>query len=121
VAPTKVLIVPLSSNPQLNPLAHKLSARLRKLNIPNVIDASSASIGKRYARNDELGTPLGVTIDFESLKDGSVTLRERDSMVQVRGAEGDVVLAIKGLVEGSETWEQVTARMEVFRGQEEDQ
>jgi glycyl-tRNA synthetase len=120
VAPNKVLIVPLSSNPQLNPIAHKLSARLRKLGIANVIDASSASIGKRYARNDELGTPLGVTVDFDTLKDGSVTLRERDSMVQVRGLEDEVVVAIKGLVEGTETWEQVMGRMEAFGGQEED-
>jgi glycyl-tRNA synthetase len=121
VAPNKVLIVPLSSNPQLNPIARELSARLRRLGIANVIDASSASIGKRYARNDELGTPLGVTVDFDTLKDGSVTLRERDSMVQVRGSEDEVVTAIKGLVEGTETWEQVTARMEIFGGQGEDQ
>ncbi|AEO64354.1 uncharacterized protein THITE_2110427 [Thermothielavioides terrestris NRRL 8126] len=121
VAPNKVLIVPLSSNPQLNPIAHALSARLRRLGIANVIDASSASIGRRYARNDELGTPLGVTVDFDTLKDGSVTLRERDSMVQVRGSEDEVVMAIKGLVEGTETWEQVTARMEIFGGQGEDQ
>lgn len=85
-----------------------------------MIDASSASIGKRYARNDELGTPLGITIDFDTLKDGSVTLRDRDSMVQVRGLEEEVVAAIKGLVDGSETWEQVVARMAVFGGQEED-
>ena len=120
VAPNKVLIVPLSSNPQLNPVAHQLSARLRKMDIENIIDASSASIGKRYARNDELGTPLGVTVDFDTLKDGSVTLRERDSMIQIRGPEDDVVVAIKGLVEGTETWQQVMGRMEVFGGQEED-
>jgi glycyl-tRNA synthetase len=89
------------------------------MDIANIIDTSSASIGKRYARNDELGTPLGVTVDFDTLEDGSVTLRERDSMVQVRGPEDDVVVAIKGLVEGTETWEQVMGRMEVFGGQEE--
>lgn len=121
MAPNKVLIVALSSNSLLNPITLNLSARLRKLGIANTIDASSASIGKRYARNDELGTPLGVTVDFDTLKDGSVTLRERDSMVQVRGSEDDVVMAIKGLVEGNETWEDVMGRMEVFGGQEEDQ
>ncbi len=105
MAPNKVLIVPLSSNVQLNPIAHKLSSRLRNLGIANLIDASSASIGKRYARNDELGTPLGITVDFDTLKDGSVTLRERDSMVQVRGSEEEVVAAVKGLVDGSETWD----------------
>jgi glycyl-tRNA synthetase len=120
VAPNKVLIVPLSSNSQLNPIAHKLSIRLRNTGIANVIDASSASIGKRYARNDELGTPLGVTVDFDTLKDGSVTLRERDSMVQVRGSEDEIVAAIRGLVEGTETWEEVMGRMEVFGAQDED-
>jgi glycyl-tRNA synthetase len=120
VAPNKVLIVPLSSNSQLNPIAHKLSIRLRNTGIANVIDASSASIGKRYARNDELGTPLGVTVDFDTLKDGSVTSRERDSMVQVRGSEDEIVAAIRGLVEGTETWEEVMGRMEVFGAQDED-
>ncbi|KAK4137513.1 class II aaRS and biotin synthetase [Trichocladium antarcticum] len=121
VAPNKLLIVPLSSNPQLNPIARKLSARLRSAGIANMIDASSASIGKRYARNDELGTPLGVTVDFDTLTDGSVTLRERDSMVQVRGSEDEVVMAIRALVEGTETWEQVVGRMAVFGGQADDQ
>ena len=120
VAPNKVLIVPLSSNAQLNPITHRLSARLRKLGIANIFDASSASIGKRYARNDELGTPLGITIDFDTLKDGSVTLRERDSMVQVRGLEEEVVTAVKGLVDGTETWDQVVRRMVIFGGQEEE-
>lgn len=85
-----VLIAPLSSNTQLNPISQRLSARLWGLGIANMIDASSASIGRRYARVDELGTPLGVTVDFDTLKDGSVTLRERDhapphrTMLQMR-------------------------------------
>jgi len=79
-----------------------------------VLDAPSASIGRGYARADELVTPLGVTVDFGTLKDGSVTLRERDSMVQVRGQEEDMVMTVKALVEGSETWEQVAKRMDVF-------
>jgi glycyl-tRNA synthetase len=120
VAPNKVLVVPLSSNPQLNPIVHRLSARLRSLGIANVVDASNASIGKRYARNDELGTPLGVTVDFDTLKDGSVTLRERDSMIQVRGSEDEVVAAIKGLVDGSETWDEVMRKMKVFTAQDEE-
>jgi glycyl-tRNA synthetase len=120
VAPNKVLVVPLSSNPQLNPIVHRLSARLRSLGIANLVDASNASIGKRYARNDELGTPLGVTVDFDTLKDGSVTLRERDSMIQVRGSEDEVVAAIKGLVDGSETWDEVMRKMKVFTAQDEE-
>ncbi|KAK4096353.1 glycyl-tRNA synthetase [Parathielavia hyrcaniae] len=103
VAPNKVLIVPLSSNPELTPIARKISARLRKMGIAN------------------LGTPLGVTVNFDTLKDGSVTLRERDSMVQVRDSEHSIVAAIRGLVEGTKTWDQVMQRMEIFGGQEDDQ
>lgn len=106
VAPNKVLIVPLS-------------ARLRSLGISNIADSSSASIGKRYARNDELGTPLGITIDFDTVKDGSVTLRDRDSTSQVGASEDGVVQAIKNMVNGMETWEEVSKRLPAFVGQAE--
>ncbi|KAI1134396.1 glycyl-tRNA synthetase 1 [Hypoxylon sp. FL0543] len=120
VAPTKVLIVPLSNQPQFTPLIRKLSTRLRSLGVSNNIDASNASIGKRYARNDELGTPLGITIDFDTVANGSVTLRDRDTMVQVRGPEDDVVQAVKNLVDGVESWEQVSQRLPPFLGQGHD-
>jgi glycyl-tRNA synthetase len=50
----------------------------------NKIDDSASSIGRRYARNDELGTPFGLTVDFQTVKDGTITLRERDSTKQIR-------------------------------------
>jgi glycyl-tRNA synthetase len=80
VAPTKVLLVPLSKSPEFTLKVRKLSARLRSLGISHNIDDTSASIGKRYSRNDELGTPFGGTVDFESLRDGMITLRDRNSM-----------------------------------------
>ncbi|KAK4661900.1 uncharacterized protein QC763_0107770 [Podospora pseudopauciseta] len=98
---------------------NKLSARLRSLGISNIADSPSASIGKRYARNDELGTPLGITIDFDTMKDGSVTLRDRDSTCQVRASEDGVVQAIKNMVNGMETWEEVSKRLSAFVGQAE--
>ncbi|KAK3394670.1 glycyl-tRNA synthetase [Podospora didyma] len=112
VAPTKVLIVPLSAQPQFMPIAHKLSARLRSLGISNNIDSSSASIGKRYARNDEPGTPLGITVDFDTLADGSLTLRDRDSMNQLRGSEDEVIQAVKNPAEGIESWEEISRRLQ---------
>ena len=117
VAPTKVLIVTLSSGKEFMPASKKISSRLRSLGIANNIDSTTASIGKRYARNDELGTPLGITIDFDTLKDGSVTLRDRDSMSQVRGSEEDVVQAVRNMVDGVETWHQVASRLPAFEGQ----
>ncbi|CAK7213724.1 hypothetical protein SCUCBS95973_001896 [Sporothrix curviconia] len=121
VAPTKVLIAPLSNNAALQPVSKNLAARLRRLRIANDVDSSSTSIGKRYARNDELGTPLGVTIDFETVENGSLTLRERDSMAQVRASEDEIVQAICSLVEGRETWADIYKRLPPFTSQGQDE
>ncbi|CAG8055384.1 unnamed protein product, partial [Penicillium nalgiovense] len=65
VAPTKVLLVPLSTHASFKPLTQRLTSKLRKAGVSNRVDDSSASIGKRYSRNDELGTPFGITVDFQ--------------------------------------------------------
>ncbi|KAG2735641.1 hypothetical protein G9P44_001855 [Scheffersomyces stipitis] len=120
VAPTKVLLVPLSNSADLQPIVTKVSAYLRKQQIPFKVDDSSASIGKRYARNDELGTPFGITIDFDSIKDESVTLRERDSTKQVRGSFEDVVAAIKEITYTGTTWAEGTSKLTPFESQSTD-
>ncbi|EHA22442.1 hypothetical protein CBS63078_6003 [Aspergillus niger] len=118
IAPTKVLIVPLSTHQSFAPLVQRLTTKLRRMGVSNRVDDSSASIGKRYARNDELGTPFGVTVDFQSVKDNTFTLRDRDSTKQVRASEDEIAQAIKSLVEGEETWEDVRKRLPEFTGQE---
>lgn len=118
VAPTKVLIVPLSTNKDFTPFVRKLSQKLRSAGVSSRVDDSSASIGKRYSRNDELGTPFGVTIDFQTVKDGSITLRERDSTEQVRAEEDKIIAAIGALVDGSKTWKDITAELPIFAGQD---
>lgn len=118
VAPTKVLIVPLSSNSKFRPHLKKLSQRLRGVGISSRVDDSSASIGKRYSRNDELGTPLGITIDFQTLQDNTLTLRDRDSTSQVRADEDKIVDAIKAIVEGSKSWSVIESELPKFEGQE---
>ncbi|HEY7105756.1 MAG TPA: glycine--tRNA ligase [Acidimicrobiia bacterium] len=82
LAPVKVAVLPLSRNDRLVPVADEVAGALR----PHLqIDVDTAgSIGRRYRRQDEVGTPLCVTIDFESLDDRAVTIRDRDSMVQER-------------------------------------
>jgi glycyl-tRNA synthetase len=91
IAPVKVAILPLSRNEKLTPTARDVYARLRKHWITQYDDAQS--IGRRYRRQDEIGTPLCVTIDFQTVEeDQAVTIRERDSMAQVR-------VPIEGLVE----------------------
>ena len=104
VAPFKVLIVPISSNEQLSPIAVQLSKRLRSAGIPSRIDDSSATIGRLYARNDELGTPFACTIDFASVSKNTVTLRERDTTTQRIGTIDEVVDVIKRLCNGSLDW-----------------
>lgn len=137
VAPTKVLIVPLSSHPDFKPFVRTLSDKLQEVGISTRVDDSGASIGKRYSvsehavigreyiltqtqRNDELGTPLGITIDFQSVKDNSFTLRDRDSTEQVRAGLDDITNAIANLVNGREKWSDVAARLPKFEGQEVD-
>lgn len=120
VAPTKVLLVPLSNSPQFKTHLQRLTLRLRRLGVSNRIDDSSASIGKRYSRNDELGTPLGITVDFQTVKDNTITLRDRDSTSQVRASEDDICAAVKALVDGEEGWEEVQKRLPTFSSQEVD-
>ena len=72
------------------------------------VDKSSAALGRRYARSDEVGVPFAVTVDFETLVDGSVTVRERDSTVQVRLHKEEVAPLVFAFVHKKMTWEQAT-------------
>jgi glycyl-tRNA synthetase len=82
LAPVKVAVLPLSRNPELSPKARGLAADLRKRWIVEFDDAGA--IGRRYRRQDEIGTPYCVTVDFDTLNDDAVTVRDRDSMGQER-------------------------------------
>jgi glycyl-tRNA synthetase len=86
--------------------------------ISNKVDDSSQSIGRRYARNDELGTPFGITVDFQTVKDGTITLRERDSMTQVRATQDEIFTIIKDIVDERRKWSDVIAQYGEFKGQE---
>jgi glycyl-tRNA synthetase len=85
LAPVKCAVLPLVRKDGMPERGHSIFAALRK-RWPVVYD-ESAAIGKRYRRQDEIGTPLCITVDGDTLKDGTVTVRERDSMAQVRIAE----------------------------------
>ncbi len=82
LAPVKVAVLPLSRNADLSPKARDLAAALRTR--WNVDFDDAGAIGRRYRRQDEIGTPYCITVDFDTLEDQSVTVRERDSMEQVR-------------------------------------
>ncbi len=82
LAPVKVAVLPLSRNADLSPKARDLATLLRKRWSVDFDD--SQAIGRRYRRQDEIGTPFCVTVDFETLEDNAVTVRDRDTMVQER-------------------------------------
>ena len=90
LAPVKATVLPLSRNEKLVPKAREVWAMLRPHFMTQYDDAQS--IGRRYRRQDEIGTPYCVTVDFDTLEDEAVTIRERDSMDQVR-------VPVSGLVE----------------------
>ncbi len=84
LAPVKVAVLPLSKSEDLVPRAQQLASELRGM--WNVEVDSSQAIGRRYRRQDEIGTPFCVTVDFETAEDQAVTVRERDTMAQERVA-----------------------------------
>ncbi|TDB96515.1 glycine--tRNA ligase [Actinomadura sp. 7K534] len=88
LAPVKVAVLPLSRNADLSPKARDLAAQLRRN--WNVDFDDAGAIGRRYRRQDEIGTPFCVTVDFDTLEDEAVTVRERDSMSQERIALSQV-------------------------------
>jgi glycyl-tRNA synthetase len=94
LAPHQIAVLPLSRNEKLAPLAGDVAAALRPHFVIDVDDAGS--IGRRYRRQDEVGTPLCVTVDFDSLDDGAVTVRDRDTTEQARIPIDGLVGALRG-------------------------
>lgn len=119
VAPHKCAVLPLQSTPELKSLVDEIAGSLMESDLSTKTDMSSASLGRRYARVDEIGVPFAVTVDFESIKDGTVTLRERDSTVQVRLPKADVTALIFNFVHGKTTWADVTKKYPIVTVAEE--
>jgi glycyl-tRNA synthetase len=93
IAPVKVAVLPLSKKPELSKLAHEVFEQIAG-DYRTEYDETQ-SIGRRYRRQDEIGTPLCVTVDFESLEDKAVTIRNRDTLKQVRVKIKDLGTEIK--------------------------
>jgi glycyl-tRNA synthetase len=89
MAPIKVAVLPLVNKEGQPERARKIYEDLRQA-MPAEFD-SGGSIGKRYRRQDEIGTPWGVTVDHQTMEDGTVTLRDRDSLEQVRIEAGELL------------------------------
>ncbi|KAL7676385.1 hypothetical protein ACOME3_002639 [Neoechinorhynchus agilis] len=105
VAPYICTVLPLSGQNSLFELCEEVSTLLKKSGIAHRVErSSSASIGKRYARCDEIGIPYGITIDFDSLKQRDCTIRQRDTMQQIRVKLSDLTKILLDAVNGNVEW-----------------
>ena len=85
LSPIKAAVIPLKKNHNgLVEIASNIKKNLQQLRLGRILLENSGNIGKSYRRHDEIGTPLCITVDFDSLKDNSVTVRDRDTMKQAR-------------------------------------
>ncbi|KAI3945747.1 hypothetical protein MKW98_023021 [Papaver atlanticum] len=104
VAPTKCTVFPLVKDPELEAVARQISKSLTAAGIYNKYDDTGNTIGKRYARTDEVGVPFAITVDHTPT---TVTIRERDSKDQIRVKVTEVVSVCKDLIDGVRTWEDI--------------
>ncbi|QIW98357.1 hypothetical protein AMS68_003875 [Peltaster fructicola] len=119
VAPIKVLLVPLQKDARFAPVVQDLEDKLDERRISFDTDSSGVSIGKRYSRNDELGIPFGITVDYQSLEDSTYTMRDRDSTKQVRAKLDEILDAVESMVRGRATWSDIAARLPAFESKED--
>ncbi|GAB1290851.1 Glycine--tRNA ligase [Apodemus speciosus] len=98
----------------------ELSEALTRNGVSHKVDDSSGSIGRRYARTDEIGVAFGITIDFDTVNKTphTATLRDRDSMRQIRAEVSELPGVVRDLANGSIAWADVEARYPLFEGQE---
>ncbi len=99
LSPVKAAVIPLARNvPELLDMANDIESSLRKLGLGRIELENSGNIGKNYRRHDEIGTPVCITVDHQTLEDGTVTLRYRDTMEQVRIPVTEVPARVRAIV-----------------------
>jgi glycyl-tRNA synthetase len=120
VAPDKCAVFPISSNTECNVVVDQIAASLMESDLSTRVDKSTASLGRRYARADELGVPYAITVDFETLTTNTVTLRERDSTKQVRLPIADVTDLVFKIVQNKINWDQIKQKYPLVEVKEEE-
>ncbi|XP_062841429.1 glycine--tRNA ligase [Trichomycterus rosablanca] len=120
VAPYKCSVLPLSQNPEFMPFVRELSEAMTKFGVSHKVDDSSGSIGRRYARTDEIGVAFGMTIDFDTVNKTphTATLRDRDCMRQIRAEVSELPAIVRDLANGTSTWAEIESKYPIFEGQE---
>merc|ERR1711865_866002 len=121
VAPQKCAVLPISSSVEFNIVVDEIAASLMEYDLATRVDKSTAALGRRYARSDEIGVPFAITVDFDTLSDDSVTIRERDSMVQIRLQRKDVPNVIYGIVHDRITWNYCIQKYPVVQVEESEE
>ncbi|MDP2765944.1 MAG: glycine--tRNA ligase, partial [Candidatus Methanoperedens sp.] len=104
VAPVQAAVLPLLTREELIKPANEIVKKLRSKGILIAYD-DSGTIGRRYRRNDEIGTPYSITVDYQTLEDGTVTIRHRDTMEQVRAGINEIAENIYDLIYSGKSFE----------------
>jgi len=99
VAPVQAAVLPLLTREELIEPARKIESALKHKGVMAAYD-DSGTIGRRYRRNDEIGTPYSITVDYDTLEDDTITIRDRDSMKQVRAPADTIADTIHDLIQG---------------------
>lgn len=114
ISPVKCCVLPLSKNLEFDPFVAQLRDLVKRKRLSCEVDDSSTTIGKKYARCDEIGIPFAVTIDFQTVSDHTVTLRETLSMTQVRLPLDHAAKVLQKLIYSELTWENVQGTYPAF-------
>lgn len=114
IAPIKCSILPVMSHEKFDETIHKLKVGLTRVGVSSKVDDAGQTIGKRYARTDELGIPFGITIDGETLENDTVTLREILTCKQIRIPIEKVFRVLQDLSDGVTTWEHTLTQFPLF-------
>jgi len=113
IAPVKASVLPLLTNQKLIAFVPRIVSQLTAVGISSKVDTVQ-SIGRRYARTDEIGIPYGITIDYTTVEDETVTLRNRDMTSQVRVKVDEIAALVKDLVDGKLQWKDAEAKYPKF-------
>jgi len=120
VAPYKCAVLPISSHDGCNAVVDALAKDLMDQRLFSKVDKSTAALGRRYARVDEIGVPFALTVDFRTLDDDTVTVRERDSMEQIRLGKDDAVTLIFDIVHSRTSWDAAKQKYPLVEVETED-
>jgi len=113
IAPVKCSVLPLMPNPKLTVFIPRIVSLLTAADLSSKVDTAQ-SIGRRYARTDEIGIPFAITIDYTTVEDDTVTLRDRDNTSQIRVPIEKVAELLQKVIGQKITWQKVTEEYPKF-------